>query len=150
MYIDLVTIMENEGSKIDFNGSVDISDYNVSVNSKVSGKVKNFSGSLEFYAHVASCVTAVCSRCLATITTDMNFNITEIVGEDEDALEGSVLDVGSIVRKNIFCNLPMKFLCSSDCKGLCSKCGVNLNNEDCNCSDDEIDERLSALKKLLD
>lgn len=150
MYIDLISIMDNKGSEIDFNGVVDSSDNSISVNSKISGKVTNFSGSLEFNAHVMSSVTAVCARCLATVTTEMNFEITEVVGEDEDSLVGTVLDVGSIVEKNVFMNMPMKFLCSLDCKGLCSSCGKNLNFENCSCNDVEIDERLSALKKLLD
>ena len=62
---------------------------------------------------------------------DMHFNLDPLVTED------------------IFLSLPTKILCSEDCKGLCPKCGVNLNLGKCSCKK-EIDPRLAALKELLD
>jgi len=46
-------------------------------------------------------------------------------------------------------SLPMKHLCSEDCKGICSKCGKNLNEGKCDCPDREIDPRLAVLADLL-
>ena len=45
--------------------------------------------------------------------------------------------------------LPSKFLCDDDCKGLCPKCGANLNEGPCECKKD-IDPRFEALLSLLD
>jgi uncharacterized protein len=45
---------------------------------------------------------------------------------------------------------PSRFLCSDDCKGLCQRCGKNLNEGACNCGKDEIDPRLAPLKKILE
>jgi uncharacterized protein len=45
---------------------------------------------------------------------------------------------------------PMKVLCDEDCKGLCSKCGANLNDEECKCSDEEINPVWEPLQKLKD
>jgi uncharacterized protein len=54
-----------------------------------------------------------------------------------------------IVTEDVFLNLPAKFLCSDDCKGMCFKCGKDLNSGSCSCEKD-IDPRLEALKQLLD
>ena len=45
--------------------------------------------------------------------------------------------------------MDIKNLCSDDCKGLCFKCGVDLNVEPCRCKP-EVDPRLAALAQLLD
>ncbi len=47
-------------------------------------------------------------------------------------------------------SLPMKKLCDDDCKGLCLKCGANLNESECNCKDDEINPVWEPLLKLKD
>ena len=57
------------------------------------------------------------------------------------------LDVYDMIRQNILAEIPMKTICSDDCKGLCYGCGVNLNEEMCKCSD-EIDPRLLPLLKI--
>jgi uncharacterized protein len=44
--------------------------------------------------------------------------------------------------------IPMKNLCSEDCKGLCPKCGQNLNEGSCNCSEENIDPRWEPIQKL--
>jgi uncharacterized protein len=44
--------------------------------------------------------------------------------------------------------VPMKILCSEECKGLCPNCGVNLNTGSCNCRREMTDERLAALKNF--
>lgn len=150
MNVDIISIMDSEGSEIAVSGEVNTSDYNITVNSRVSGKVVNFSGRLEFNADVSSVVSVVCARCLAPVTAELNFTISEVVGEEGITLNGTILDVGGIVDMYVFMNLPIKLVCSEACKGLCAGCGVNLNFEGCNCGGDEIDERLAALKKLLD
>ena len=44
--------------------------------------------------------------------------------------------------------VPMKNLCSEDCKGLCPKCGKNLNEGLCNCNEENIDPRWETIQKL--
>ena len=45
--------------------------------------------------------------------------------------------------------LPMKPLCSENCKGLCPSCGTNLNKASCECAPVWKDPRLAALEGLL-
>ena len=42
----------------------------------------------------------------------------------------------------------MKRLCKEDCKGLCVKCGSDLNEKQCECEDSEIDDRWKVLTEL--
>jgi len=43
------------------------------------------------------------------------------------------LDVTTEVRDALLLSVPLRRLCSDNCKGLCPKCGVNLNIETCTC-----------------
>ena len=66
------------------------------------------------------------------------------VGED------GFIDLSPLVRELILLEIPMQPICRDDCKGLCSQCGSNLNHISCDCEQEYIDPRLSALQKLLD
>ena len=61
-----------------------------------------------------------------------------------------VVDVGDILYQQVVLALPQKAVCNSDCKGLCSKCGVDLNLEECQCHRDTDGSPFSVLAKLLD
>ena len=67
---------------------------------------------------------------------------------DVDALDTDELDLREVVREQILLNLPDQIFCRDDCKGLCQKCGANLNWIDCSCEEKEIDPRWAALKNL--
>jgi len=47
--------------------------------------------------------------------------------------DGEVIEVDQLVAEQIFLALPVKLLCSEDCKGICPGCGANLNEEACRC-----------------
>ncbi len=149
MNIDLLSIINNAGTKIDFEGEVNFTDNEVTVNSNVTGQVLNFAGRLEVSGNINATVETTCARCLAMLSIPLSFNIEETVGEDEVTLDGTILDIDDIVNKNVLVNLSIKYLCSEDCKGICSNCGADLNVSKCNCEEDVIDERFAALKNLL-
>ena len=60
------------------------------------------------------------------------------------------MDLDELIRTDILLELPTKFLCKEDCKGLCPTCGKNLNEGACNCQTHQIDPRLEVLKQLID
>ena len=57
------------------------------------------------------------------------------------------IDLGEVVREQLYLALPMKPLCQEDCKGLCPVCGVNRNRETCTCQQEWVDPRMAALKE---
>ena len=60
--------------------------------------------------------------------------------------EGLVLE--DVIREQVLLSLPAKTLCRQDCKGLCPRCGRNLNSESCHCDEAPADPRWSALSDL--
>ena len=75
-----------------------------------------------------------------------------IEGEDSDTIllvPGMKLDLDELVYSEVMMSLPMKHLCNAECKGICFKCGKNLNEGKCDCPEKEIDPRLQALADLL-
>ncbi len=108
-----------------------------------------------------------CSRCLKNYTIEISSPIVvvyhpieDINKEEQYELKGEeletgfykndILDTDEILIEQLLLNIPMKPLCSPECKGLCPKCGTDLNVSSCNCITTEIDPRLEVLKKLLD
>lgn len=58
---------------------------------------------------------------------------SEKINKDVVEYSGDIIDIRDDVKQNIILALPMKPVCSSDCKGLCSICGNNLNLKECDC-----------------
>lgn len=64
-------------------------------------------------------------------------------------LDGPVVDLGDLLYQQLLLALPQKVLCRSDCLGICSRCGVNLNSKRCDCSDSPGSTSFAALGRLL-
>ena len=78
----------------------------------------------------------------------------EALGQAEADEEAEVfseyrLDLADFVTNEIRLGIPMKVLCREDCKGLCPKCGHDLNEGPCGCDLREEDPRLEVLRSLL-
>lgn len=101
-----------------------------------------------------------CDRCTASFnrTLSTNYKMVYLLGvepvESESdniiylSYETDMIDISNDVRDFSLLSLPMKRLCSEDCKGLCYKCGKNLNEGDCSCIKEETDTRWLPLIEL--
>jgi uncharacterized protein len=67
---------------------------------------------------------------------------------DEESYQGKEIDLSPAVREQILLSVPAAPLCGEDCKGLCPKCGKDLNEGDCGCDRSVIDPRWAALKGI--
>lgn len=150
MNVDLLPIVNNTLKEIDFEGSSSFTDNDCVCDWNIKGKAVNYSGSIKINGFVEATVKTRCARCLKPLSIPLNVSIDETVGEDGVILEGTILDVDNIVKNTIVVDLPIRFLCKEDCKGICSICGADLNITDCNCVSEQFDERFAVLKKLLD
>ena len=102
-----------------------------------------------------------CNRCLEpvqcpfhlSIARTLDLNLTEeerIAALDEQPyVQGYNLDVDQLVRDELLLNLPMKVLCAEDCKGICNRCGANLNHETCDCDRSVPDPRMSVIQDIF-
>ncbi len=61
---------------------------------------------------------------------------------------GDFIDLEQIMSEQFYLALPMKPLCTDDCKGLCPVCGINRNRETCSCASTWVDPRFDALRNL--
>jgi uncharacterized protein len=59
-----------------------------------------------------------------------------------------IIDLSNDVRDYMILSLPMKRLCNENCRGLCVKCGSDLNEKQCDCEDSENDDRWKVLTEL--
>jgi uncharacterized protein len=104
-----------------------------------------------------------CARCLEEFQCDLEASIAlwimiredvEEIGpeERENVVEvrgGTVYaDLTDHVRTELLLQVPLKQLCKPDCKGLCPKCGTDLNKGQCTCKKEIKDSRWEALKDL--
>lgn len=163
MKIDLEPIFNIDGSEKCFDYFLDLSDQVFNGSKpfqkpvKVKGKVSNRAGIVEFDADVDLILDTMCDRCAKPIDYSFNLDVEHTLvaslnDENNDDLllvDEMMFDVDELITDDIFLNLPFKFLCKDDCKGLCPKCGSDLNSGNCKCKR-EIDPRLAALQQLLD
>jgi uncharacterized protein len=114
-------------------------------------------------------VELACDRCLEGFDNllESTFAVDfELVGQDknniedldyhcqESELDTIILDkpeieVVQVVSQQVLLAMPMKKICSQDCKGLCEKCGANLNNEQEKCTcEKEVQSPFNILAQL--
>ncbi len=165
MLLGLSKIIDCPGASVPFSTRVDLSDLCYGVSYPVSepvlaeGVVKNTAGVLMMTGKVSTCIHGICDRCAANFDREVSFPIevvlvTEMANEENEdewvfPLEGDSADLDDIVRTVFVLNLDSKLLCREDCKGLCCRCGRNLNDGPCACQK-ELDPRFAALKQLLE
>ena len=165
MLLGLSKIIDCPGAELPFSTSVDLSDlcygisYPVTEPVKAEGTVRNTAGVLQMRGEITTCIHGTCDRCATEFDRDVEFPldvvlVTEMANEENEdewvfPLEGDSADLDDIVRTVFVLNLDSKLLCSEDCKGLCHRCGKNLNEGPCSCQK-ELDPRFAALKQLLE
>jgi uncharacterized protein len=100
----------------------------------------------------------VCARCIEPVSNVLEISFEkdiassgEVSSENDDyiIIEDKKLDLLPCVEEEIMLEMPSRTLCKEDCRGLCQKCGKNLNEGDCDCDKKEVDPRLAILKTLL-
>ena len=67
---------------------------------------------------------------------------------DQDYYTGDTLDLEPIIREQVVLLAPAKPLCAEACRGLCPRCGVDLNEAACGCRESAGESPLAALAKL--
>lgn len=107
-----------------------------------------------------------CSRCLKDFREKViaPFNVVyhpigEFIKEDKTELsaqelevgfyKGDELNIGELLKEQLLLSIPLKPLCNDSCKGICPRCGADLNTERCRCNIKSIDPRLEPLKEYF-
>jgi len=107
-------------------------------------------------ASLCTMVYDECYRCLEPIEHTVTVEIEELYtyhsqsDTEFNINDDAILDLAPLLRAEVLLNASQRALCQTDCRGLCSGCGANLNHTACTCDLDDIDPRLARLKELLD
>ena len=127
----------------------------------VSARIDKRGGN--YYIKISTSVVGIfqCDRCLDEFEQELTGEVALVYseneelfaeGEDEDlrlvSKSGSEIDLAGDVRDAVFLTIPIKHVCSEDCRGLCPECGANKNHVSCSCSVESADSRWDALRKL--
>ena len=163
MIIELESIFNTDGSSYEFDYELSLSHISVSgVNPlkspvKVKGMVKNNTGIVTLDANVELMYSAQCDRCAEEAEKIFNYDfshnlIASLSNEDNDdflVVSDMRLNLDELIEEDVNLELPTKFLCKDDCKGVCVMCGKNLNKDQCDCKK-PIDPRLEGLLQFLE
>lgn len=163
MVIDLKHIFVNDGASLPLEYELDLSTveylglFPLKKPVVIRGAISNKASLIRLEAEIVYEFSAPCDRCgvettrMHTVSLDKSLAVS-IEGEDSDSIitvPDMKLDLDELVYSEAIVDLPMKHLCSEKCKGICSKCGKNLNDGKCECPEKEIDPRLQILADLL-
>jgi uncharacterized protein len=156
--------------ELDPNDRLKVEEEDVHLAGPVMGTVRLHRTNQGIYASgtVSVSVRLECSRCLKEFTSTISFPLEEEFYPTIDVNTGlpvpapenidlafpinrhHELDMREAIRQNLLLAMPARTLCREDCAGLCPQCGKNLNEGPCDCRLEVEDERLSALRELLD
>jgi len=114
---------------------------------------------------IRSILRLVCHRCLKAFTWPFEEKVDVFLIEEAKApqdeetelevdeleyefFDGEEIEIDRLVAEQIFLALPYKILCSETCKGLCARCGANLNEEPCECDRLSKESPFNALEEM--
>lgn len=124
----------------------------------VSGRLST-AGEGRYYwqARLETVIQAECRRCLAPVRVPVAQSLGLLFVDEDEAGEGddcyvvprraTALDLSEAVREELILAVPQFVECRADCRGLCPRCGADLNLGPCNC-EREVDPRWAELTKL--
>ncbi len=110
------------------NDSLDMSKFETPL--KVSGSIEKEGNALVLKFEVLSHYKLNCYRCLEVVEDDFGFSHEEVIEDDFEEFE-----LEKAINDEIYLQKPSRVLCKEDCCGLCPECGINLNHEECDCSE---------------
>lgn len=164
MKLNLREIIEIPGSSVGFSRVLDTEglDFPSIVRylsaPQAVGRVFNEAGVLRLEGEIRTDLLCVCDRCAGEFESAKTTPLSAVIVEKNDDnaddpelffLDGDEIDLDEILSTLFILDMDSKFLCREDCRGLCPKCGANLNHDPCGCGK-EIDPRFAVLEQLLD
>ena len=169
MQIHLSDVTDSEGKHIQLQPELELDkisflmgDYPILEKTPVELEITNTGNKVLELKGIGSVTVGIpCDRCLEQVAVkipyeieqklDMKKSDTERVQDldENDYLTGMDLDVDRLVYLEVLMSWPLKVLCREDCKGICSRCGKNLNKGSCGCAEEPKDPRMAAISDIF-
>jgi uncharacterized protein len=173
--INVAPILHERGAQLEVDQRANIpASFIVDGNAKsvdvyLLGTLTNAGKSIVFSGRVSASVPVNCHRCLRDFVLPINSKVLEefhrrpvglvtdeetedVQPEDDDGyvFTGNTIDLGEMVREYLVLAMPIKTVCSPECRGICRVCGQDLNQGDCQCKIDDFNPRFAVLGELLE
>lgn len=167
MKVNVAQVRRNENGTAHFDLEEDFSSYDSELEGvsfatpvHVQLQVTNLGKSLLVLGKIQTKFKTQCGRCLEDFVYPLDLSYEDewvytgtannMADEEQSAETALIFDKDEIEIKDrifeqIVLALPMRFICSPDCLGLCPVCGVNRNHTSCECVLEQTDPRLAAL-----
>lgn len=106
-------------------------------------------------------VNIPCDKCLKDVPTEFDINFEQEIdmqASKEDRIKdldeinyvtGCSLDVEQLVHNEILIHWPLRVLCKENCRGICPKCGKDLNEGSCECDQTSPDPRMAVISDIF-
>jgi|Deesub1362A_J573_1020465.scaffolds.fasta_scaffold04811_1 uncharacterized protein len=161
----IVSDIPEEGLQQDVDLKVSIDNSEPAEDVHVSVRVNRYGERVMLDGSAGMSVSLVCSRCLKRFRYPISVEFHEEYVPRPDAVDeeheltdeelalnyyiNDMINLDEFIREQVIVSIPIKPLCKANCMGICPMCGKDLNEGSCDCKKEDIDPRLSALKRML-
>lgn len=172
MILDLWSFLEGTKETIEFEGNLQYEGFNLNGRKieilepiEYKGQVFKVDGDKVIHVDIDFIYGESCNRCLNPTENKVRTLLFgklmegrkdfESMESEDDSYENilyyenSSLNLHEYIIEQVSLSLPMKTICKDNCKGLCPKCGIDLNKSQCDCNHEDIDPRLEKLKDFF-
>lgn len=167
MLIDLWSLLSAEGKQMELQAPIEMSEfdngltkYSILEKKPIEFKFTHTGDKhIDIVAGIEVKLNIPCDRCLEDVEITISIEASKEVDLNETAelddadetifMDGTEFDSERFVYGEILVNLPMKVLCDTNCKGICNRCGTNLNHASCGCDTTELDPRMAKVLEVF-
>ncbi len=173
MVLNISSLLSGEKSRLDIDymlsisaeemgNAVNLSGVTFPSPAKVTGYITDNAGYMRLVLSVALPYETACARCACDVKGEFEIDFERTVvpkGMVDDAeekeeefvvVENGMLDIDEQLSEILLLDFPTRVLCKEDCKGLCQKCGKDLNEGECDCPKKEINPAFAKLLSMFD
>ncbi|MBQ4557691.1 MAG: DUF177 domain-containing protein [Clostridia bacterium] len=173
MVLNISSLLSGEKNRLDIDymlsvatedvgNSVNLSGVTFPTPARVTGVITDNAGYMRLKLSVTLPYVTVCARCACDVSGEFEINFERTVvpegmvddaeekEEDFVVVENGMLDIDEQLTEVLMLDFPTRILCKEDCKGLCQKCGKDLNEGQCNCPTKEINPAFAKLLQMFD
>ena len=173
MVLNISSLLSGEKSRLDIDymlsisteemgNAVNLSGVTFPSPAKVTGYITDNEGYMRLSLSVALPYETLCARCACEVKGEFEIDFERTVvpkGMVDDAeekeeefvvVENGMLDIDEQLSEILLLDFPTRVLCKEDCKGLCQKCGKDLNDGECNCPKKELNPAFAKLLSMFD
>lgn len=169
MLIDLSELLSHKDKVLNLSTDLEMEhfetrlfDYSIADKKPVQFQISRTGGKkVEISADIELTLMIPCDRCLEEVKTQIKIHTSREVDlskteeekretlEEVNYIDGTMFDAEKFAYGEILMNIPMKILCRKDCKGICNRCGANLNYKDCGCDTTELDPQMAKALEVF-